>query len=399
MISPASHRKIIHLDLDAFYCAVEELDDPNLVGKPFAVGGRPESRGVVSSCSYAARQLGIRSAMPMARALRLCPSLIIVRPRHDLYAQYSHRVMEYLRNLSPLVEQISIDEAFLDVSDLPESVEEIARNLQERIMTELRLPCSLGIATNKLIAKTATDYGKSLARGTGPPMAVMVVPPGEEEKFLTPLPVQALWGIGPKSTDRLKAIGVFTIGDLARLSDKELTAMFGKNGKELATRSRGIDDRPVVTEHAPKSISQEITFSRDINDPKVLRKVILEQSERVGRQLRESKIAGTTIRLKLRWPDFTTISRQTTLSQPTNLDSDISTAAVQLFSRVWKPGQAVRLIGVAVTGLGATPRQLSLWDERYQKEKRLLDAVDHLHQRFGDRSISHTMEKKPDRNE
>ena len=388
MAPQTSYRKIIHLDLDAFYCAVEELDDPSLVGKPFAVGGRPETRGVVASCSYAARQLGIRSAMPMARALRLCPTLTIIRSRHDKYASYSYRVIQQLKNLSPLIEQISIDEAFLDVTDLPGSGEDIARTLQKSILTDLKLPSSLGVATNKLVAKTATDYGKSQNQGAGPPMAITVVAPGDEEKFLAPLPVQALWGIGPKSTERLKAVGVLTIGDLAHLSEKEVASLFGKNGVEMISRARGLDNRPIITEHEPKSISQEETFARDITDPQVLRKIIHEQSARVGRQLRDSKLAGATVRLKIRWPDFTTLTRQMTLSQATDLDSEIYTAAIQLFSKVWKPGRPVRLIGVTVSSLGS-PRQLSLWDDGYHREKRLSEAIDSLNRQYGEGAISH----------
>ena len=381
-------RKIIHLDLDAFFCAVEELRDPSLAGKPFAVGGRPESRGVVSSCSYASRSLGIHSAMPMAQAVRLCPGLIIVSPRHHIYSEVSDQVMERMRSLTPLVEQISIDEAFLDVSDLPEPGEVIARHLQEKIRDELGLPCSLGVATNKLLAKTATDIGKAAAHGGGPPNAITIVPPGEEAAFLAPLPVQALWGIGPKTAERLRSIGVLCIGDLARLSEAELTNLFGKNGRDLSIRARGFDDRPVITEHEIKSISQETTFARDVRDEKVLRRTIQDLSENVGRRLRDSSISATTVRLKIRWPDFTTLTRQMTLSHPTDKDSVLFTSATQLFNKVWKSGRAIRLIGVGVSGLGASIRQLTFWDEKQeQKETRLLEAVDHLRRRFGEETL------------
>ncbi|HKZ68683.1 MAG TPA: DNA polymerase IV, partial [Anaerolineales bacterium] len=209
-------RKILHLDLDAFFCAVEEQRDPSLRGKPFAVGGKPEERGVVASCSYAARQVGVRSAMPMSRALKLCPGLLIVSARHRAYGQTSDKVMAVLHDLTPLVEQISIDEAFLDVSDLPQSAEAIARELQRTIRDQLNLPASLGVATNKLVAKIATDVGKAAARTGDYPSAVMVVPPGEEAAFLAPLPAIALWGVGPKTADQLARLGLKTIGDIAR---------------------------------------------------------------------------------------------------------------------------------------------------------------------------------------
>lgn len=357
------------------------------MGKPFAVGGRPETRGVVASCSYAARSYGIHSAMPMARAIKLCPKLIIVSSRHGVYSQVSQRVMERLRQLTPLVEQISIDEAFMDVTDLPDSGEAIARRLQASIHKDLGLPCSIGVATNKLLAKTATDVGKSSARKGSPPNAITVVPPGEEASFLAPLPVQALWGIGPKSADRLREIGIMTIGELARIPVTELARMFGKNGRELAMHARGIDERLIRTDRPVKSISQETTFAHDILNEAHLRHTLLELSEGVGRSLREASLAATTIKIKIRWPDFTTLSRQTTLANPTDQDSEIYAAALQLFDSVWKRGQPVRLIGVGASGLGPPIRQLSFWDQGSQKERRLLDAVDQVRQRYGKNAL------------
>ncbi len=209
--------KIMHLDLDAFFCAVEEQRDASLVGKPFAVGGKPSERGVVASCSYAARQSGVHSAMPMARAVKLCPGLLVVPARHGVYSAVSRQVMARLHNLTGLVEQISIDEAFMDVSDLPEPGLVLAQRLQATIREELSLPCSIGVATNKLVAKMATDVGKASRRGGQPPNAIQVVPPGQEAAFLAPLPIQALWGVGPKTAARLNELGVRTVGDLANL--------------------------------------------------------------------------------------------------------------------------------------------------------------------------------------
>jgi DNA polymerase-4 len=356
-------RTIIHLDLDAFYCAVEEQRDPGLHGKPFAVGGRPEERGVVASCSYPARAAGVRSAMPMARALRLCPRLIIVPHHFDLYHKASHAVMERLHALTPWVEQISIDEAFLDVSELSQDPDVLARQLQATIRTELGLPCSLGVASNKLLAKIASDFGKTLADKGEPPNAITIVPPGTEAKFLAPLPVDRLWGVGPKTAARLGEMGVTTIGELALLPEVEVVRRFGKHGEEMARHARGLDDRPIVTERETKSISQEITFSRDVRDPARLRTVIEEQAKSIARQLQQEALEATTIKLKLRWPDFTTLSRQITFSQPFKEAGFIAQTAWHLLEKVWKPGQPIRLLGVGVSGLGSHPKQLGLWEQ------------------------------------
>lgn len=382
-------RKILHFDLDAFFCAVEELRDPALPGRPFAVGGRPDARGVVASCSYAARRFGVRSAMPMARALKLCPNLIIIPARHTAYAEASERVMARLRALTPLVEQISIDEAFLDVTDLPEPGEALARRLQAEIRDELGLPCSLGVATNKLVAKIATEVGKAAARMGSYPNAITLVPPGEAAAFLSPLPVEMLWGVGPKTTARLAALGMRTIGEVARWPPADLARRFGKMGREFAQRARGMDDRPVETVRAAKSISQETTFVRDVSQGEALRRTLRELSEGVGRQLRREQLTGATVRLKLRWADFTTLTRQMRLSQPTDRDDVIHVAASQLFDKVWRVGRPVRLLGVGVADLGPPPRdeQLSLWNDGSEKQRRLQSAMDALRERFGDEKV------------
>ncbi|HOU12041.1 MAG TPA: DNA polymerase IV [Anaerolineae bacterium] len=376
-------RKIIHLDLDAFFCAVEELHDPSLRGKPFAVGGRPDERGVVSSCSYPARLFGVRSAMPMSRALLLCPHLIVVPGRHGVYDEYSQQVMAHCYNRTNLVEQISIDEAFLDVSDLRPPAEAIARELQAAIWDELGLPCSLGVATNKLIAKIANNVGKAEKRSASPPMAIKVVPPGEEAAFLAPLPIGELWGIGPKTAASLEALGIHTIGDLARWPEADLIHRFGKSGADLAQRARGIDDRPVVTEYEAKSLSRETTFAHDITDGTTLRRTLLHLTESVGDRLRHAQLQGSTVKLKLRWADFTTITRQVTLPEPTDQDNVIYSAAQQLFEQAWPQGKPVRLIGVGVSSLGPPLQQLGLWETPSEKGQRLQDALDAVRDRFG----------------
>ena len=384
------NRVILHLDLDAFFCAVEEARNPELRGKAFAVGGKPNERGVVSSCSYAARRAGVRSAMPTSQAVRLSPGLVIVPARHRLYSEVSKQVMTILYKVTGLVEQISIDEAFLDISDIQVDPERLARGLQARIRDELHLPCSIGIASNKLVAKIATEVGKALAlkriKAQGlvePPNAVTVVGFGKEVGFLSSLPADMLWGVGPKTFKRLSELGIRTIGDIAKWPESELIRLFGENGRDLSRHAKGIDDRPIVTERETKSISQETTFSRDVRDDKVLEKTLREQSAEVARQLRKNNLAGRTIRLKIRWPDFTTLTRQTTLNSPTDMEDEIAKTALELMRSVRKPNQAVRLIGVGVSGLGEPVRQLGLWDMDSEKSRRLQDVMDELQEKYG----------------
>ncbi len=374
---------ILHLDLDAFFCSVEELNDQSLRGKPFAVGGRPEERGVVASCSYAARALGVHSAMPMSQALRLCPDLIIVSHSHGKYGEMSRQVMDRLHNLSGLVEQISIDEAFVDISDIREPAQEIARKLQKKIMDEVRLPSSIGVATNKLVAKIATETGKKAARGPNYPYAITVVPAGTEAEFLAPLPVSMLWGVGPKTEKRLSDLGIHSIGQLAALGEPALAALFGENGREMARHAQGLDDRPVSPEHATKSISQETTFSRDVRDDKLLEATLRELSAQVGKSLRHEHLAGLTVKLKIRWPDFTTLTRQTTLPGVTDLDDEIYETARNLLHKVREKGQPVRLIGVGVSNLGEPTRQMELWGQKTEKARKLREALDKLQEKYG----------------
>lgn len=368
--SPAPPRKIIHLDLDAFFCAVEELHNPRLAGRAFAVGGRPEQRGVVASCSYAARKHGVHSAMPMAQAVKQCPGLIVLPARHGEYSRVSRQVMERLHRLTPLVEQISIDEAFLDATALDMDSHGIASALQVTIREELSLPCSLGAATNKLVAKIATDVGKAANRGDRYPNAITVVASGEEAAFLAPLPVNALWGVGPKTAARLAELGITTIGELAAFPKAGLVRIFGKNGQELSSHARGLDDRPVVTSHEIKSVSQEVTFSRDLSAEAELISTLLHLCENCAAKLRQEQLSGSTVKLKLRWPDFTTLTRQMTLSQPTDDAGIIYAAASRLFKRQWK-GQAVRLLGVGVSNLRSTPGQFRLWENTSEEDTQI----------------------------
>lgn len=377
-------RIIVHLDLDAFFCAVEEQLNPELIGIPFAVGAPPQQRGVVASCSYPARLYGVRSAMPMATAVRLCPDLRIVKHSFGAYREKSRAVMQILERFTPFVEQISIDEAFLDVSLLGESGSSVAERLQLTIRKELGLPCSLGVSTNKLVAKIANNIGKQQA-GTGHyPNAITIVNEGDEAGFLAPLRVTELWGIGEKTAERLRALGIQTIGQLASYSLTDLLQRFGRHGQAMWQHAQGIDKRPVQTEHETKSISKETTFAHDITQRRELEHTLRLLSDQVGQRLRDEGVSANTVKIKIRWSDFTTLTRQVTLDHSTHENSRIFRAASDLFDRVWR-GQAVRLIGVGVSNFEQYPRQLGLWDTHVKnaRDSRLEHTLDDLRHRYG----------------
>ena len=372
-------RSILHVDLDAFFCSVEEILDPTLIGKAFVVGGRPDGRGVVASASYAARAFGIRSAMPTAQALRLAPGLIILSSRHGVYSQHSKRVMDHLRKSAPIIQQISIDEAFLDVSAAQRSGEDLARQWQDEIMDLFQLPTSWGIATNKLVAKIATEVGK--------PGGLVMVPPGEEATFLANLPVEMLWGVGPKTKSRLEKLNIYTIGELAQVPADKLRTKFGVVGLELASRARGEDSSEVRQGGEPRSMSAERTFARGMSRSSDLQKALLQMSEEVGRRLRGDGLAGRTIRLKIRWPDFETQTRQLKLDQPTDHDGEIYFEAQKLLASLWKEGQHVRLLGVGVADLSTPWRQLSLFERTWEQDEHLQSAIDDIRSRFGPKAV------------
>ncbi|BDI34520.1 DNA polymerase IV [Capsulimonas corticalis] len=383
-------RTILHLDLDAFYCAVEERRDPSLRGKAFAVGGSPDGRGVVASCSYEARRYGVRSAMPMGRARGLCPGLLCLPCDFSAYRAASAEVMARVRGVTPLVEQISIDEAFMDVSALREPGIQIARRLQDEIRNELGLSCSLGIATNKLVAKIATDVGK-MRVGTGAsPQAICEAPPGGEAAFLDPLPADALWGVGGRTSERLAELGVRTIGDIARWPEADLRRRFGKHGDFMARHARGLDDRPIVTERDAKSMSKETTFARDVTDGDMLRQTLRAQVRQVCAHLKKDGVCGGTVKLKIRWSDFTTLTRQFSVPHPTDQESVILPLALKLLDQIWPEGRPVRLLGVGVGNL-EVPLQLNLWDTRPAEEaakaKKVDATLNALRERFGESAL------------
>lgn len=353
---PDRPRAIIHLDLDAFFAAVEVVENPELAGRPVLVGGRPQERGVVATASYPARAFGVRSAMPTYRALQLCPEAVVLFPRHSLYREYSRRVMRILHQTSSLVEQVSIDEAYLDLTEQIAAWEEAAhaaRRLQERVKEEVGLSASLGVATNKLVAKVAADRDK--------PGGLTVVRPGEEAAFLAPLPVRVLWGVGPVTAQRLAdEMAVTTVGELVRLPEDALRARFGRRGTEMARQARGLDERSVVTQHERKSVSQETTFARDLRDLKTLQEQLWRLSQGVAWRLREGELMAGTVAIKLRYADFATFTRQMSLAVPTDDERTIYRAALVLLKRAWQRRQPVRLLGVGASRLSSGTGQLKL---------------------------------------
>jgi DNA polymerase-4 len=376
-----SLRTIIHVDMDAFYASVEQRDRPETRGRPVVVGADPRGRGVVSAASYEARRFGVHSAMPISRAFRLCPDGVFLPVDMDKYAAVSSEVMDVLAGFTPLVEPMSIDEAFLDVTAsraLHGDGPAIAREIKAKIRGRVDLPASVGVASNKFVAKVASDLEK--------PDGLVVVPPGREAEFLAPLPVSRLWGVGKVTGSELETMGIRTIGQLARVPPAHLQARFGQHGPDLLELARGLDERVVEPGAAPKSMGAEETFGEDTRDVELLRATLRGQSERVARELRAGSYAGRTVTLKLRFADFSTITRAHT-GDPTQDGLSIFRAVDALFSRV-ALSQAVRLIGVSISGLGpAGAGQLSLLEPDAPRRERLARAVDRLATRFGEKAI------------
>ncbi len=376
-------RWIMLVDIDAFFASVEELHDPTLRGKPLIVGGNPAKRGVVLSASYAARAYGVRSAMPMAQALRLCPQAIVVPPRRHEYSQRSQAVMAVLREITPEVEQVSIDEAFLDVSGCERlwgPVHEMGELVRRRILDEQGISVSLGIASSKLVAKMACQAGK--------PGGIVVVLPGEEAAFLASLPIEQLWGVGRVTAERLREWRVRTIGDLVAVPQEDLVRLLGEAGRRLYNHARGIDHTPLHTSRDRHSISQERTFAKDVGDQVLLQRTLLRMSEQVAWRLRELRLVAQTVKLKLRYPNFETVTRQASLDQPTDQGQKIYASARGLLDENWRSGERIRLLGVGVSGLlEGGGYQLDLFDSSDLKRARLNAALDEIRDRFGSDAI------------
>jgi DNA polymerase-4 len=356
-----SSRILLHADLDAFFASVEQLDNVELRGKPVVVGGPPEARGVVAAASYEARKFGVRSAMPMSRAVRLCPDAVRVPPRFDRYIELSRKVMAIFRAVTPLVEPLSLDEAFLDVTAVAHdeaSAEAIARQLKADVREQTGLTLSIGLGANKTVAKIASDLRK--------PDGLVVVPFGTEADFLAPMAIRALWGVGPKTEQHLLRAGIRTVGDLARRSTGEAERLLGSRGLFLHDMARGIDNRRVDTSYERKSVGAETTFARDLPDGDELRAALRQTAAHVDERMRRIGTRAHTVALKLRYANFKTITRQSSSKTPIGGAAAIENMAARLLDEVVQPGDRFRLLGIQCSRLtpdGEQPPQPRLWDD------------------------------------
>jgi len=382
-------KTIFHVDMDAFFVSVEELFDPSLKGKAVVVGGRPDERGVVSAASYEARKFGVHSAMPLRTAHKLCPHAIFVDGHPERYRDCSQQVFEVLNHFSPQVEMASIDEAYVDMTGterLHGPPLRAAHALHEAMRAATRLNCSIGIGTSRLVAKISSDQAK--------PNGVLWVMPGQEGRFLAPLDVRKVPGVGKVTEKNLLALGIHKIGDLARFDEEFLESRFGKWGLALAGKARGLDaggwfDSEVGADTDPKSISHEHTYGEDTADASVLEATLARLSEMVGRRLRENGLHARTLQLKLRYKDFSTITRAHTLERATQLDTEIFEEVRALFRKNWKRGVQVRLLGVhAASFEDAGPQLALLGEDQHQRWQQALAAADRLRDKYGESAVS-----------
>ncbi len=377
MMAASFHQRwIMHVDMDAFYASVEILDNPELKGLPVIVGGH-SARGVVSTCSYEARRFGVHSAMPLFEARRLCPHAVYLPVRMHRYAEMSEKIMAIFRETSPLVEQLSIDEAFLDLTGMERmgGAEAIAHQVQDRIQTELKLSASVGLAPNKFLAKLASDMRK--------PHGFVRITPEEAEELLAPMPVGKIFGIGRSAEEKLKQFGIERIGQLASADIAILRRVFGINAEQVKLLARGLDDRPVVSGEEAKSVGKENTFDTDLTDFQSCRHEVLDLSGQVGWRLRREHLAGHTVTLKVKFSDFRTVTRSTTGDRPISWDEDIFTLAEQMLRKInVKPG--VRLLGVSVSSLFRPEDEPVLGFEEDVRMQNRNRAVDALKSRFGE---------------
>lgn len=381
-------RTIFHVDMDAFFVSVEELYDPSLKGKAVVVGGQRHERGVVSAASYEARKFGVHSAMPLRTAAKMCPHAIFVNGHPERYRECSEQVYRVLGTFSPQVEMASIDEAYLDMTGterLHGPSLRAAHSLHQRMKEKTRLNCSIGIGTSRLIAKVSSAQAK--------PNGVLWIVPGEESKFLAPLEVGAIPGVGKVMEKHLHELGIQKVGDLAKLEEGDLERRFGKWGLALAGKARGEDaggwfDNEVGADITAKSISHEHTYNEDTSDTAQLESTLMRLSEMVGRRLREANFHARTIQLKLRYKDFTTLTRAHTLPNPTQLDTEIFEQIRALFRKNWKQGAPLRLLGVQASSFTSAADQIDLLEGARQKRwKDALTAADLLRDKFGESSV------------
>lgn len=392
-----SARTILHVDMDAFFAAVEVRENPRLIGRPVVVGANPRGgrgRGVVAAASYEAREYGIHSAMPIAEAYRRCPHAAYLRPRGSLYGAVSRRILAMLERYTELVEPLSIDEAFLDVTASEALFGDgaaIARAIKREILEQESLTASVGVASSKFIAKLASDLRK--------PDGLVQVRPGSERRFLAPLEIERLWGAGPKTLEGLHRLGIRTFGDMERLEPDELIRAFGKvSGRRFHRLSRGLDDRPVLPDRERKSLGKEITFEADVMDRRVVERTLLRLCEQVAAALRRKDLAGTTVTVKLRWQGFDTVTRQTTLARPVDTFEGIWPVAVRLLRIADRKKRRVRLVGVTLSGLRrSSAGQLSLFEAGERPDRRVASAIDALKLRFGRRAVTRAALLEEDR--
>jgi DNA polymerase-4 len=383
-------RSILHVDMDAFFAAVEQLDNPELRGKPILVGGSGP-RGVVATASYEARPFGCRSAMPTGMALRLCPHAIVVRGRYARYREVSDAMFAILEDFTPQIQPLSIDEAFLDLTGTQRLLgepAEVARRIKQRVRDELGLTISIGVAPNKFLAKLASDLHK--------PDGLTVIRAEDIDRVLLPLPISRIWGIGPRTQKRLNELGLHTIGDVRKWPLKLLTDRFGPEGERYYRLSRGLDDRPVHSDLQAKSIGHEQTFGVNLSDAEALRAVLLSQVEQIGRRLRRHRLRARGVTLKIRDGEFHTITRGTMLDEPTDLTQRLWEAAKRIFDE-WAAGsfKPLRLLGVQATPLTADAEQLSLFaDPAAQRLKRVDATLDQIHERFGSAAVQRGMSQR-----
>ena len=379
------NKTIMLVDMDAFFVSVEEALNPKLRGKPVIVGGDPDGRGVVASASYKAREYGVRSAMPLAMARRLCPRAIFIKGSSYLYGEYSRRIMEILRRYTPAVEPVSVDEAYVDLTGCMRlhraDPVTLAQRARERIMDEVGVPASIGIASNKLTAKIAAEVAK--------PGGLLFIRPGYEASFIAPLPIGRMPGIGPSSEKVYRKMGIRVIGDLARFSPGALKRAFGKRARVLAARARGEDEREVTPDRDErKSIGRETTYSVDTSDPETLEATLSYLSESVGRRLRKSGLAFRRVTLKLRYEDFNTYTRSRIVDPPGSDTRTIFRTARSLMRGLYRRGARTRLIGVSVSSLTEPRRQISLFESRAElMRERLEGGMDEARDRFGFESV------------
>lgn len=374
---------ILHIDMDAFYASVEQRDNPKLRGRPVIVGGSAEGRGVVCAASYEARQYGVHSAMSSAIAKRRCPNAVFLPARMQHYADISRQIRGIFHNYTPLVEPLSLDEAFLDVQGserLFGSAIDIGHLIQKEIQQQLNLVASVGVGPNKFLAKLASDLEK--------PNGFVVVPNNAIQAFLDPLPVSRLWGVGQAADKSLADLGIHTIAQLRSYPRESLEQRFGQLGQHLWLLSQGLDDRPVVPDRLAKSISHETTLAKDVEDRDLLIAWILELSDQVSRRLRRQNLFAKTIQLKIRYRDFSTRTRRKSLEHPTNVTDEVYAIAVELFDTA-SHMQPVRLLGVGASSLSQTrERQQTLFDENHDRDQKADQATDAIREKFGTAAVN-----------